>query len=191
MKKFVFCVVSVLSLAFSVCTVVKAKADEVSLDNNVELKLLKNALVQQKQLNSLMAPVKSQSDLYEVSMQSSALDSLTEESKQRFITSIEFNEEGVSTYYYEDLEKELTPTQIYKILSLIGVQHNITMYRNARVESLQDTMLLNSGFSNMQKTIAGNEYSTSSYEIKDHMGYKCESRGTCVKDSGRICTSNC
>ena len=89
-----------------------------------------------------LAPIKSQEDLIALSNQPSPLDALSNYHKEMFVKSVQFGKGGVAGYYYGGLEDELTPTQIYSILALIGKQNNVSMFKDARVETKADAMLL-------------------------------------------------
>ncbi|WP_052234898.1 hypothetical protein [Alteromonas macleodii] len=150
----------------------------------------------QKRIDNALAPVKTTQDLFEIASQGSPLDALSPDAKQRFIDSVVFTSKGVGSYHYQDLEAELTPTQIYKILSMIGSQHNISLFSNARIESDADILLLLSpkpskdDHSNDDFTTQGG----SAIGIGDdggHKGYWCSSRATCSERQGSICTLNC
>ena len=141
-----------------------------------------NSVTFKKETNYQLALVKNQEALGKVLLQKSPLDYLSAESKRRFVNNLKFGENGLSSFYYSDLEAELTATQIYNILSLFGAQHLTYLMKDARVESpLDATLLLDRYIVTDSDGGAGD----------DHSGYKCESPGTCVISSGRICTSNC
>lgn len=130
------------------------------------------------------APIKSQSALQaflsEQRASPSPLDALSPQAKQRFIASLQFNDRGITSFEYRDLEEELTPYQIYQILSLFGAQHDTAMMKNARIGSAIDRQIVGSSW-----WIIGIG--------EDHDDYKCDSQNphTCVKSINAICTSNC
>lgn len=106
----------------------------------------------------------------------SPLDALTPAAKTRFISSLTFNSKGVTGYSYVDLQSELTAGQVYKILSLFGIEGDTGMI-GARVESAADSEALSRAAAEPD-TVA-------------HKGYECANPGTCSPDPPDICTSNC
>lgn len=143
----------------------------------------------QKQVALALAPVKSKSDLEQLSMEHSPLDLLSDDAKQRFIDSIVFTDKGIGGYHYADLEAELTPTQIHSILSLIGVQHTLPKLTNARIETNADMLLM------LTPQMSYSQYGGSAIGIgggeDDHKDYHCASRATCHEEDGSICMSSC
>lgn len=102
----------------------KADNSHVSLDSVVDY-------AQQIQLNRRavdmqLAPIKSVDSLNDYLANQkpgdSPLDKLSPGAKERFISSLKFNSKGLTEYRYSELETELSPTEIYQILSLFGVQ---------------------------------------------------------------------
>ncbi|USX19380.1 hypothetical protein NHH82_26625 [Oxalobacteraceae bacterium OTU3REALA1] len=77
----------------------------------------------------------------------SPLASLSPTGRQEFIDRLTFNENGLTGYRYSILEKELTPSQIYSILSLFGTQNHTSMFKKAKVASQADAQLLDGGAS--------------------------------------------
>lgn len=101
-------------------------------------------------LAAYSAPVKSITQLKtHVALQSKAspLSALSPQGQQEFINSLTFNEHGLTGYNYRVLEKELTVSQIYAILSLVGSQHNISLFKKAKVVNQLDASLLGGGMS--------------------------------------------
>ena len=90
-----------------------------------------------------------------------------------------------------DMEAELTPTEIYQILSLFGAQRIITYFDNARIESDTDFSLLN------KPKIENTDYQinrllgTTPGEPGDHKEYECIRHATCRAAGGHICMSGC
>ncbi|MDM5182315.1 hypothetical protein PO883_34710, partial [Massilia sp. DJPM01] len=74
--------------------------------------------------------------------QENLLSALSEAARKRFLESLTFNEKGITGYRYAELESELTPTQIAKILSLFGSQANTTLFKKAVVKTEKDQRLL-------------------------------------------------
>lgn len=133
-----------------------------------------------------LAPIKSQSDLQAYlathRLGSSPLDDLSLGAKQRFLASLQFNENGLTTFEYIDLENELTPTQIYRILSLFGVQRDTVMMRDAARMTQTDWLIMGASQDNGPGQGAPGDY----------QGYKCVSRANCFEMIHYICiTANC
>ena len=129
----------------------------------------------------LAAPIRSEVDLWRhnAEMPSSPLRRLSPAARRQFMESLTFNEKGVTSFRYDVLEDELTPTEAFAVLSLLGIQHTVPMLDAAEPKTSLDRAL-------MRPTPSfGHD------EITDHKMYRCESRGTCVGDNDRICTSNC
>ncbi|MDM5182110.1 hypothetical protein PO883_33610, partial [Massilia sp. DJPM01] len=74
--------------------------------------------------------------------QENLLSVLSEAARKRFLESLTFNEKGITGYRYAELESELTPTKIAKILSLFGSQANTTLFKKAVVKTEKDQRLL-------------------------------------------------
>ncbi|MBD3653169.1 hypothetical protein [Kangiella sp.] len=125
-----------------------------------------------------LAPVKSYNELINMAAKESPLDALSPAAKQRFIDSVVFTEEGVAGFYYKDLELELTPSEIHKILSLIGAQHMTSAFKKARVETKADYSIL---YSKDPKSPDGNFL----------LDYYCYQRASCEESTGKACTKNC
>jgi hypothetical protein len=140
-----------------------------------------------KQLALELATIRNYEELTRVLDKASPLDLLTESAKQRFVNSIVFGVNGVGSFSFEDLEAELTPTQIYKILSMFGVQHTVSQFENARIESATDTMLMNSGVEQLKSQITTNSFGSGNVtKGQDHKGYYCSGRATCSESQGQI-----
>jgi hypothetical protein len=80
----------------------------------------------QRDLASLSAPITSQRSLsrhLSAGLTESPLGRLSQPALRRFLASLQFNESGLTTFRYTELEAELTPTQIYQVLALFGQQH--------------------------------------------------------------------
>jgi len=139
-------------------------------------------------LNFLTAPIKSESDLrrHLRDVRKSDIGSpfayLSAESRKRFAESVKFNEKGVTSYRYDVLERELTPSQIYQVLAMLGQQHNIEMFKNARIESKLDREIMDAVDSNQPTTKCSSQ---------DIPGYFCAARATCSPSKVMICMRTC
>jgi hypothetical protein len=76
------------------------------------------------------------------------------------------------------LEKEVTVTQVYKLLALFGEQKLTTMI-SARIETDLDRAIINN---KPEKEACGSN---------DYSGYQCVSRASCQKKLNYICRSTC
>lgn len=153
----------------------------------------------QRDLAMLSAPIRSERSLR--SHVSSGLDDsplryLSRPALERFLSSLQFNENGLTSYRYSDLEAELTPSQIYQVLSLFGQQHGTPMLKGAKVRSQLDTEIMAGPVPGVPAAMwdqcGANDPSPSpSLTCGDKRGYRCMEPGTCAESSSTICTSNC
>lgn len=182
--------ISVLTLSciavFSLTsTVMAANTDKVSLVTYTQL---------QSQVNLGLAKIKNRDDLTRVSSTSSPLDYLSSGAKADFIESVTFNNLGVTGFNTYYLESELTLSQIYEILALLGFQSGTYQFTNAQVKTATDALILSQGINLKSEESASDAqfYSSPLPRMSDFLkGYRCESRGTCVDDPGAACTTNC
>lgn len=106
----------------------------------------------------------------------SPLAKLTPDAQRRFISSLSFNKSGLTGFEYADLESELTPTEIYKILKLFGVQHTTAFMNGAHIKTKTDHLIMGE---------------SPSLRAEDHKGYKCVGRANCYQTMFYICMSGC
>lgn len=183
----------VASAVALLCVNANALKSDTVLENNIALQTIKH----QKQVAWSMAPIKSKEALIELSLQKSPLDLLSDDSKQRFVESVIFRDDGVAGFHFSDLESELTPTEIYKVLSLIGAQNTVSKFKAARIETKQDLLLLSKPAleTSLQKKISSSVgtlgYGRPPTQWDDHKGYYCSGRATCSEKQGDICMSSC
>jgi hypothetical protein len=57
----------------------------------------------------------------------SPLRYLTPDARERLLASLRFNERGVTTFRYSDLQAELSAGQIRQILALFGLQRDTSL----------------------------------------------------------------
>lgn len=105
---------------------------------------------------------------------------LSDGGRGEFFASLRFNENGLTTFSTRPLENELTPTQIYKVLSLFGAQRLTKLMSNARIETDLDRYIL--------EGLGREKYFNSDL---DYQNYRCIERGTCEQSSPHICMSSC
>lgn len=132
----------------------------------------------QNRINFLLAPIKSKKDLaWYLSSHAhtkTPLDDLSAPAKTRFIEALVFTDSGLGSFDYKDLENELTPTQIYQVLSLFGAQGATAELSHAEVRSETDRLLIS-----QVPTVQC---------YKDH---ECVEPHTCSFSNFDCCTSNC
>ena len=135
-----------------------------------------------RQLDFLVAPIKSDAELrsYLASPQfhSSPLKHLSGWGRERFINSLAFNENGLTSFRYEDLRAELTVTQIYHVLSLFGAQSLTPLIRGAKSTTAMDFSIMGIG-------------DTGPGMYRDYPDYACKAKATCTRSYGDICMSSC
>lgn len=147
-----------------------------------------------------MAAIKSPEELTSymltTPLQKSPLYFLSKAGRQSFLDSLTFNSNGVTGFRFGPLEEELTPTQIFQVLSLFGAQDMTRSFKRARVKTVTD-----------QKLLKGEGYSTSEYDDvwddvwdenvdfggKDKPGFYCDLDGECkpANTMDSICMSRC
>ena len=110
----------------------------------------------------------------------SPLGALSSGARERFLSSITFGAKGISGFRYADLQSELTASQVYDVLRLFGVQKDVAIIPNLRVDTPADKRVI-SRFPFVAKPSDGGDY----------RDYRCASRATCSQSPGDICTSNC
>ncbi|MDQ6942455.1 MAG: hypothetical protein M3169_08085 [Candidatus Eremiobacteraeota bacterium] len=96
------------------------------------------------------------------------------------MSSITFGKKGISGFRYADLQSELTASQVYDVLRVFGVQKDLAIVPNVRVDTPADERVMRA-FPFTAKPIDGGDY----------RDYRCASRATCSQSPGDICTSNC
>jgi hypothetical protein len=129
------------------------------------------------------APIRSRGDLDQYLFThktiASPLDAFSPSLRQMFLSSLTFNEKGITGFRYDVLES-LTPTEIYKILSLFGAQGFTPQLTNVRIVTPTDNLIMSPP--------SGGVIGIGFDFLKD---YRCQSRGTCHVDNMAACTSNC
>lgn len=119
------------------------------------------------------------------------LHRLSGPAKSHFLKSLTFNENGLTGYRSDDLLAELSASEIYRVLSLLGAQHSAPFMGKARVVDDLDRVTVQSfGFGgDMCDQHGPTGGSTCSDDIEDA---KCVSPGTCqLHHVGYVCRSTC
>ena len=129
--------------------------------------------------------IRSQSDLQRylavTAKSGSPLNALSSRARDRFISGLTFNAKGVTGFHYGDLQSELTASQIYNVLRLFGLEKDVQIIPNVRVETTADRRVISSLVDPEDSTGDGSDYK----------GYYCVQRATCAPNKDTICTSNC
>ena len=127
--------------------------------------------------------LRSQSDLQRylsaTANSSSPLNVLSSGARDRFVSSITFNEKGITGFRYSDLQSELTASQIYAVLQLFGAEKDLAIIPNVRVETNADKRAIQSLVDPVEPVDG------------DYRDYQCISRATCSYNLGTICMSSC
>lgn len=175
------------SMAVAVCIGLSAYASASAVNSAFEPT---NTKVRdtEKHIALELAVIKSSADIYKLDVDDSPLNLLSSDTRNRFIDSLVFNERGLAGFSYIELEAELTPSQIYKLLSYFGAQHLASLMTNARTETSTDILILNQ--QPRYQTLRANEI-TPMGPPGDHKGYACSERATCRESAGAICMSSC
>ncbi len=135
-----------------------------------------------------LSVIRSYADIEKLKLSESPFNLLSESSKERFVESLVFNEKGLVGFSYSDLEAELTPSQIYTLLSYFGAQHLASMMTNARIETSTDLLIIQSASDLKEHSKPVTPMGRPS---ADHKGYACSERATCRESAGAICMSSC
>lgn len=126
-----------------------------------------------------MALIKSQADL-SAYLRSAGRDSplmaLSPGARERFLDSLTFNEKGLVGYKYEELARELTASQAYRVLALFGAQRT-TYLVGAKVDSPADRAVTQTPL--VPRLMA------------DYKEYKCVSPHNCYGQRFYICLTGC
>ena len=148
-------------------------------------RLLREQALMDQDIALSLAPIRSTTQLQQHLQgngRHSPLAALTPGGQKRFLASLQFNEKGITSFSYDDLQAELSASQIYQVLSLFGVQHTTSFMKNARVVTPTDQALLQP---------LGTTGPLCPSQPCDYDQYECEKRGTCAAAFNKICTRNC
>src|SRR5438105_2310163 len=72
----------------------------------------------------------------------SPIDCLSPSAQKRFLDSLVFQKKGLGGFRTDDLEAELTPSQIYAILSLFGAEQYTSAMVDAHVVTSEDRAII-------------------------------------------------
>lgn len=139
---------------------------------------------QQRDVRVAMAPIRSRAQLAQFLAHTPAADSpfskLSPAARKRFVSSVTFNERGITGFRYGDLEMELSATDAYRILSLFGVEDMVPMLAHLRTDTAADRLIMANAGTRVTPMLRA-----------DYLNYWCASRATCLPHEEAICTSNC
>jgi hypothetical protein len=175
-------IASVITAFLLVISTAAAHADSMS---NEDLKIVLADHAQQIRVALEMAPIKSNRQLHQyintTPSEISAFNGISQQQQTTFIRSLKFNENGLTEFDPTPL-KGMTPTQVYKILALFGMQSG-TSSINAIAQNDLDRSV-------NESLLAGG--SEAGIYLKAFLeGYRCEGRATCGESQRSACTSNC
>lgn len=142
--------------------------------------LLERELVD-REIARQLATVQNQADLasYMLSIpKDSPLLLLSDGARDRFIQSIVFTDHGVASFQYADLRAELSASEVYRLLSIFGLQNSTKSIPDLRIESAADEAVIDDA--------AGVG------PLADYVDYKCRPPATCTRSMFDICIGdNC
>lgn len=137
-------------------------------------------------LDWLTAPIAKQSDLKSFLKSGGRLGELLSRlqptSKKRFIDSLRFGDAGLASFYFQDIEEELSVSEIYQLLSLFGLQSGVSKFSNAPVRNSLDREIRDYFSPSGEKAVC---------EDGMYRNMECARRGTCGYYLYYYCTSNC
>jgi hypothetical protein len=191
---------SALLLMLPICTAFASPRQTQGSANSTSKTASQQVLAQQKRLDLALAPIKSRAKL-ETYLKNTPpsrnpLDRLSSSAKKRFLKSLRFNEKGLTSFSYADLEG-LTATEIYRILSLFGVQSDTSAIKSARIKSETDALIMQSPNvacgpgTGIGCGDGGGDGGGGGGGGGDRYNYKCDPPHTCTPSAGDYCTSNC
>jgi len=111
----------------------------------------------------------------------SPFDALAPDAKARFLSSLAFNERGLTAYRYDDL-RNLSAEQVTRILGLFGFQKD-------------ESFIIHPSARNGCPQVVVPGVSPQAVPTPDCNGnypnYNCVSRATCAPSNNFVCTKNC
>jgi len=151
-----------------------ARRDDLSL----AMDLIEQDQALRTRIDMNLAAVKSHSDLNAL-LQSkdgrvAVLQRLTPRDRKAFLSSLKFNERGLTEFDIAVL-RSLSPSDVYKVLGLFGLQGGSGKISESLGETDTDTLI-----DTLPKMQAG-----------FLLDFRCADRGTCSFETSKACTSNC
>lgn len=151
--------------------------------------------LQRRELALASAPIKSAADLTAylaaAGNRTTPFTRMSDAARGRFIQSITFNENGITGFSYQDIQSEMSPTEIYQLLSLFGAQHVTPLIRGAIARTALDRAIMAGAGKPSSNTGGGIVQPSLAPAGGDHEGYQCVSRATCYAATSYICMSTC
>lgn len=145
---------------------------------------LASSYVEQQQVLRRNAPVHSATQLAaflaKARISESPINALSPAARARFLNSLRFNETGMTSFYYADIESELSSSQAYDLLSMFGLQSTLSIMSKLRADTPEDRQV---------RSAFGSQ--TTFKIMADHENYWCSGRAICSRDVGSICMSGC
>lgn len=153
-----------------------------------------------------LAPIRSAVDLERhlklAERSKSPFFALSTTARTRFLSSLTFNEKGLTSFRYEELEAELAPSQIRSVLALFGAQRATPMFRNAKAVSHLDRQILGTTYLAASTSFSDGEFGSSDYYWDewgdpfdagrpDYKDMKCLGTASCMRAPKYLCTEHC
>ncbi|MCD7099703.1 hypothetical protein [Stenotrophomonas sp. MMGLT7] len=184
MKSHILFAIAISVFGLSVTSSPVSAQEQLSEQANEDVAVqIASAYIAQQKLIRKTAPIHSAEQLAgflaKTKDTASPIDLLSPVAKARFVDSLRFNETGVTSFYYADIESELNSSQAYELLSTFGLQSTLAFMPKLRVDNAKDREIM-TAFSDEVPLL-----------MADHENYWCSSRATCSRDIGSICMSGC
>lgn len=106
------------------------------------------------------------------------LDNLSPWGRKVFLSSLKFNEQGLTQFDFTVVEEELSATEAYRLLGLFGVQRTTSLLKGLSVETGLDKLIMS-------------QQPQQRLYMADHKGYFCKDQGTCQTSPNSICLDGC
>ena len=147
------------------------------------LELMAVASYEQQKLQLVtkrLASVRSIADLhaYLARTPMGPLDNLSPWGRKAFLSSLKFNEQGLTQFDFTVVEEELSATEAYRLLSLFGLQRTTSLLKGLSVETALDKLIMS-------------QQPQQRLYMADHKGYYCKTQGTCESSPQSICLDGC
>jgi len=188
-----------LTLLAAACTALaSAHAQSTTADPDAQSQKVQQAVDErirlERRVAAATAPIKSLADLYahlhDGTKGMAALEKLPADAQRIFISSLTFNEKGLTGFNFQILEDSLRVEEAYDLLSLFGFQHTVGLMPGLRADTNTDLLIQQAvGLPPRSGDAAKPNYEYKGYD--DHSEYECIRPATGQSAGGRICTSNC
>ncbi|MGV8931574.1 MAG: hypothetical protein ACOH1R_05620 [Luteimonas sp.] len=154
---------------------------------------------ERNEIDNTMAPIRSSAELntylQATPVARTPLGRLSSDARRQFVRSLTFNETGLTGFNYRALSGELSASEIYRVLSLFGMQHDTALIPNVRVVTPLDNAIMRQVSPQLCPPVEPQSHhrplKPQATCATDHMDYQCLSRATCSHANSYICTSNC